>query len=72
MKREWKVQRSVIERPDGHRRWDRAYQCLLQWAKEAACSQTQPTLLSSPQEDDHGRSHLCSRFDSAPTIRPDD
>lgn len=72
MKRAWKVQRSLIEQPDGQRRWDRAYQCLLQWAEEAACDQKDPALLSSPQEDDYEHRHLRSSFDSAAAIRADD
>lgn len=31
MKRHWQVRRQVTPHPDGQRRWDRAYQLLLQW-----------------------------------------
>ena len=34
MKRKWQVRRAVVERPDGQRRWDLAYQLLLGWAME--------------------------------------
>jgi len=34
MKRKWQVHRSVVERIDGHRRWDIAYQLLVCWAME--------------------------------------
>ncbi len=30
MKRQWKVARHLLAHPDGERRWDRAYQYLLQ------------------------------------------
>jgi hypothetical protein len=30
MKHQWHVRREVMERPDAQRRWDRAYQNLLQ------------------------------------------
>ena len=34
MKRKWQVRRSVVERSDGQRRWDIAYQLLVRWAME--------------------------------------
>ena len=34
MKPTWKVQRTVAARDDGQRRWDYAYQFLLQWATD--------------------------------------
>ena len=34
MKRKWQVRRSVVERSDGQRRWDIAYQLLVCWAME--------------------------------------
>ena len=36
MKRRWKVLRAAASRPGGRHRWDRAYQCILRWAGEAA------------------------------------
>src|SRR5215204_2783863 len=32
MKRQWRVRREVMERPDARRRWDRAYQSILRWS----------------------------------------
>jgi hypothetical protein len=32
MKRDWRVARRLEPRPDGQRRWDRAYQLVLGWA----------------------------------------
>lgn len=29
--RHWKIRRQCIDAADAQRRWDRAYQCLLQW-----------------------------------------
>ena len=51
MKRKWQVRRSVVERSDGQRRWDIAYQLLVRWAME-------PTGYSLPdgtpsQENEH-------------------
>ena len=34
MKRQWHVRREAMERPDGRRRWDRAYQAILRWSLE--------------------------------------
>ena len=34
MKRKWQVRRSVVERSEGQRRWDIAYQLLLRWARD--------------------------------------
>ena len=35
MKRQWRLHRQTIQRPDASRRWDRACQSILQWALEA-------------------------------------
>jgi hypothetical protein len=32
MKRQWRVRREVMERPDARQRWDRAYQAILRWS----------------------------------------
>ena len=32
MKHDWRVTRRLEPHPDGQRRWDRAYQLLLEWA----------------------------------------
>jgi len=34
MKRQWRVRREAVERPDAQGRWDRAYQAILQWSLE--------------------------------------
>jgi hypothetical protein len=34
MKRQWRVRREVMERPDARQRWDRAYQYILRWSLE--------------------------------------
>ena len=33
MKRDWHIRRELLATPDGQRRWDRAYQDLLTWAR---------------------------------------
>ena len=32
MKRQWRVRREAVERPDGSQRWDRAFQAILSWS----------------------------------------
>ena len=34
MKRKWRLQRQFIERQDGQRRWDKAYQLLMEMTAE--------------------------------------
>src|SRR5579863_7302574 len=56
MGRNWTVRRTGVERSDGPRRWDRAYQLLLQWA-----------VAEVPHE--HG--DLCAGVEQAASERPD-
>ena len=61
MKKEWQVRRTVVEYPDGQRRWDYTYQFLLRWMMEPAVGQ-QPT--GNPcQENDHEDRPLCPSID---------
>jgi len=34
MKRQWRVRREAVERPDAQARWDQAYQAILKWSLE--------------------------------------
>ena len=34
MKRQWRVPREAVERPDAQARWDQAYQAILRWSLE--------------------------------------
>ena len=68
MKREWQVRRSTVEWLDGRRRWDCAYQCLLQWASEVASQSSKDSPPPTQQEDKSDEScHLCSRVDTTTT-----
>jgi hypothetical protein len=40
MSRQWRVHRQWIETQDAQQRWDRAYQYLLHWSREAPSEQT--------------------------------
>ena len=69
MSTEWQVRRTVTPRDEGQRRWDAAYQCLLQWTMaQHAGAPPVPTL----QEDGHADRHLRPGLDGPPTADPDD
>jgi hypothetical protein len=66
----WQIRRRVIARSDGERRWDAAYQFLLQWAMdhhEGTCP-----VPSHLQEASHGSSPVCPCLDHPATTNPDD
>jgi hypothetical protein len=66
MKRRWQVRRSMIECLEGQRRWDCAYQCLLQWVGEAASQANDNSPSSAQQEGQADESrHLRSCFNTA-------
>ena len=70
MKGHWEVNRTLIARSDGQRRWDYAYQFLLRWAMEQdAGPEPAP---STQQEDRHEHRTLCPGLDPRPTTNPDD
>lgn len=70
MKRKWEVQRTTVERLDGQRRWDIAYQRLLQWAIEVeeVPAGGMPDITS--QEEQNESCHLCPCFNLTPTTEP--
>ena len=40
MKQQWRTRRQTLPQPDGQRRWDRAYQLLLEWTTPSETAQT--------------------------------
>jgi hypothetical protein len=67
----WSIKRSSVARPDGARRWDTAYQLLLQWGKQ------QPTgALAAPgttqKEESHEYRLLRPGLDPPTTADPHD
>lgn len=58
MKHQWKTRRTLVPQTDGQRRWDQAYQLLVQWTPPAVAPPPQPT-----EEVPHADSHLCARLD---------
>ena len=70
MKRPWQVCRATVVQHDGERRWDYAYQFLLQWAMEhEAGSSPAP---SHHQEESHGSRSLRPGFNDSSPPAPDD
>jgi hypothetical protein len=73
MKRQWRIRRQSVEYPDGQRRWDSAYRCILQWSCAAGREQPQgqvPCPLQMP-EVYHESSSVCPSFDSKPATDRD-
>ena len=67
-KRQWSIRRTTTQAPETQRRWDRAYQHLLQWSA--------PTVPVSPQESQAQENHnehrsLRPRFDTTTSTDPD-
>jgi hypothetical protein len=62
MQHQWKRQRDWSERPDGQRRWDRAYQLLGEWTK--AGPPTFTLVNSPPLEKPDESGHLSSCLDT--------
>ena len=69
MKPTWKVQRTVAARDDGQRRWDYAYQFLLQWATNSSAE-----LVSARTQQEEGNEcgSLRTGLEPASTPSPDD
>ena len=62
--RQWKTTRQFLERPDAQRRWDQAYQFLVQWTS-APLSSPVPEGTQTNQEEFDEKSRVCSRLDPA-------
>ena len=70
MKMPWQVRHATVVQHDGERRWDYAYQFLLQWAMEHAAGNSPAPL--HHQEEPHGSCSLRPSFNDASTTAPDD
>ena len=70
MKTPWEVHRTTVVQHDGERRWDYAYQFLLQWAMEDDADNGSAPL--QHQEDRYGNRSLRPGLDKPPTTAPDD
>jgi len=69
MKPDWKVRRTVVARDDGQRRWDYAYQFLLQWATDSSAD-----TYSAPTQQEEGNEcgNLRPGLDPTATAGSDD
>ena len=67
-KRQWSIRRTTTQAPQAQRRWDRAYQQLLQWS--APTVPLFPKELQSQENHDEHRG-LRPRFDTTTSTDPD-
>ena len=65
MKPAWKVRRTVAARDDGQRRWDYAYQFLVQWATDASAE-----MCSAATQQEEGNECGTLRSGLEPTSTP--
>ena len=70
MKRQWRVRRQTHACPDGQRRWNQAYQLLLEWTAPDESPTTPTTATVSPPEDadqeaTHAHCAVCPCLDPA-------
>ena len=72
MKHKWSLKRQFVEQGDGQRRWDKAYQLLMQVTampkENTAASQAQSVSEVKPSGASYEYSHLCSSLH--PTAEP--
>jgi hypothetical protein len=66
MKTAWHVRRTTRAGTDGERRWDYAYQFLLQWARASGASEV-PAPIHYKKEADHGNRAVCPSLDHPAT-----
>ena len=70
MKTRWHVHRTVRAQSDGERRWDYAYQFLLQWTMDHDAGASPAS--GYPQEEPYGSRSVCPCFNNPPTANSDD
>jgi hypothetical protein len=70
MKTRWQVHRTVRAQSAGERRWDYAYQFLLQWTINADAGTT--PVSAAPQEEPYGSRSLCPCLYNSSTVPSDD
>ena len=70
MHRQWRLRRQTHPSPDGQRRWNQAYQLLVEWTAPEESPCTAPTAAASrpaptDQEGDHAHRPVRSGLDPA-------
>jgi hypothetical protein len=82
MHHQWRLRRATVSVADGDRRWDRAYQLVLEWADRAAAQPLPQTLAPTNrtirsgthqrwEEAPHADRHLRSRLNPQPSAESD-
>ncbi len=66
MKRQWRIRRDLLATPDGHQRWDRAYQHLLHWTAARPASRVPSASDQQRVEVEDEDSDLRAGIDAAP------
>lgn len=73
MKSPLEITRTIVPRLDGQRRWDVAYQLLLQWSSERNPGDVSHKLKPAHQKENaYESSTLCSCLNHPPTTGSDD
>jgi hypothetical protein len=65
------ITRTRLARPDGARRWDRAYQLLLQWGNQQSMGANCAPITTQKEYQDERRL-LCAGLDPSSTNHPHD
>ena len=72
MKRQWRIRRDLLAAPDGHQRWDRAYQHLLSWTASSRPPLMPPASGQQRAEVEHENRDLRASIDAAAGAGADD
>ena len=70
MKTPWQVRRTTVAQHEGERRWDYAYQFLLQWAMEHTAGKSPAP--SHQQEESYGSRSVRPCLDTSSATAADD
>jgi hypothetical protein len=71
MKHQWRVRRQTTPYADGQRRWDRAYQLLLQWATTSTGLAPADARATGDQEVRDACGRVCPGLDHDPSPSTD-
>jgi hypothetical protein len=72
MNQHWTVTRTLIEQPDAHQRWDRAYQLIVAWTTPMGQDGGTVTAPGQSEEDAHEPRCVCAGLDPTPSSSPHD
>ena len=72
MKRQWRTRRVLLAAPDGHQRWDRAYQHVLTWTAASLSPPPPPVDGQRIVEVEHENRDVRAGIDAAAGAGADD